>query len=90
MIKTVEHNDGESRLQGHVEVLKQLDGTYTITQYVEDKLYGIPWEFVSEENVVTIAERQLRVVAKVLAKMAADYKTKSGYDKLEDKGFAAQ
>lgn len=89
MIKTVEHNDGESRLQGHVETLRQPDGTWTVTQYVEDKVYGVPWEFISEENVVTIAEKQLRGVAKVLSKMADDYKTKGGYEKLIDKGFGA-
>lgn len=89
MIKEVEHNDGESRLKGHVEVLKQSDGTYTITQYVEDKVYGMPWEFVAPENVLAISDKQLRGVAKVLAKQAADLKTKSVYDQLKDKGFDA-
>lgn len=89
MIKEVEYNDSESRLKGHVEVLKDPDGTYTITCYVEDKVYGMPWQFVSAENVVSISGKQQNVVAKVLKKMADDIKTKSVFDQLEDKGFSA-
>lgn len=89
MIKEVEHNDGESRLKGHVEVLKQMDGTFTVTQYVEDKKYGVPWEFVSPEDVVNIADRQLKGVGKVLKKMAENYRSKNTFTDLEDHGFSA-
>ena len=89
MIKEVEYNDGESRLKGHVEVLPDGDGMYTVTCYVEDKIYGPPWQFVSSENVMAISAKQQNVVLKVLKKMAEGFKTKSVFDKLQDNGFSA-
>lgn len=89
MIKEIEYNDGESRLKGHVEVLQDEDGTYTITSYVEDKVYGTPWYFVKTEDVMIISEKQQKGIAKVLKSMADKYKTKTIFDKLEDKGFSA-
>lgn len=90
MIKEVEYNDGESRLVGHVEAIRQSDNTWTVTCFLEDKIYGQPWEFIAEENVVSVAEKQKLGVLKALKKMAEDFKTKSGYDKLQEKGFSAQ
>ena len=89
MIKEVEYNDGESRLKGHVEVLPDGDGTYTITSYVEDKIYGQPWCFVRTEDVMTIQQKQINGISKVLKKMADDFKTPNLYDQLKDKGFSA-
>lgn len=89
MIKTIEYNDGESRLQGHVEVLKESDGLYTITSYIEDKIYGIPWEHVSPDNVSTISKKQESGISKELKKMGENIKTKNVYDNLQDKGYSA-
>lgn len=89
MIKTIEYNDGESRLQGHVEVLKEPDGLYTITSYIEDKIYGIPWEHVSPDNVSTISKKQESGISKELKKMGENIKTKNVYDNLQDKGYSA-
>lgn len=89
MIKTVEYNDGESRLQGHVEVLKEPDGYYIITSYIEDRIYGIPWEHITAENVSTISKKQETGIAKELKRMAENIKTKNVFDKLEDRGYSA-
>lgn len=89
MIKKVEYNDGESRFQGHVEVLKESDELYTITSYIEDKVYGIPWEHVSPYNVSTISKKQEAGIAKELKKMADNIQTKNVYDNLQDKGYSA-
>lgn len=89
MIKEIEYNDGESRLKGHVEILPDGEGMYTITSYIEDKVYGSPWYFVRTEDVMTIQQKQITGIGKVLKKMADGYKSKNIFDQLQDKGFSA-
>jgi hypothetical protein len=91
MIKLVEYNDGESRLQGHVEILpsENKDGTYTVTSYVEDKVFGMPWNHVDPNNLSNISFTQEKGVLKELKRMAESFKTKNAFEKMKDKGYDA-
>ncbi len=92
MINLVEYNDGESRLQGHVEVLpsEDKDGTYTVTSYIEDVKYSMPWLKVTPDKLQHITSLSEKGVLKQLKVIAEGYKTKSALEKLQDKGYFAQ
>ncbi len=92
MVKEVEYEDEGNWYKGHVEITPRIENgkqLFTIKSFVEDKLYGMPWEHVSEENwenIVSVSEKGIR---KELKKMAEFNNSQTLEGKLKKKGFTS-
>lgn len=91
MIKPIEYEDDQSWFKGHVEYVKRIENgmeLYTVSSFIEDKLYGCPWEFVAPENLANILFISEKGVMKELKKMAATEKAKTLEGKMQGRGYS--
>ena len=91
MIKPLEYEDEQSWFKGHVEYKSRIENgmqLYSVTSFIEDKLYGCPWENVTPDNLANILSQSERGVMKELKKMAQNERAKTIEGAMKNKGYS--
>lgn len=91
MIKPLEYEDDQSWFKGHVEYIQRFENgakIFTVSSFVEDKLYGCPWSHVTEDNLENILAMSEKGVLKELKRMAAIEKSKTLEGKMGKRGYS--
>lgn len=91
MIKEVEYEDENNWLKGSIEITKRIENgknVFTIKSFVEDKLYGMPWENVPEENWENIASLSEKGIKKELKRRADQNNSLTLEGRMRKKGFS--